>query len=172
MARKLRDEFDALARPSALDDVMREEDFLTRAERLFGLRERLWEAHDKRAREIQTKSTNISGKIGAAVGFLIFAAGGFGILGLGIFGLAAAAVLGVGGGYLGHAVADNPKNGNPKSLEALATRNWEAQHRIESRIDEMKGKALIQDIVVTDQFRKAFRAASRREAQPRPMSGC
>ncbi len=167
------DAFGEVAKTSALDDAVKEPDFLGKAMKLFNLRERLWDAFDKTDKEIGdvTKAraqkragtpSNIAfglTAVGVFIGVAVLlapvdlvigiAAGGIGIMaGL----LSGAATYGI--------LSSRPEREGREAREIMTARNDKMQARIGQELDAMDKSLFSKDPTVRDEFRSAFRHAS------------
>lgn len=154
---------------SSLDTALKEPDFITRAIKLFNLREDLWTSFDKRNKEIEEETgqraeqrARTPGRIalaigaGAAIAAVAVIAAPVDLFIMGLAGVAAL-VVGFGARGLVRAIAkDGPETAGEEAQEALKKLNDKLQSRIDQEVQTMDKSLLSQPPEVRTEFRSAF----------------
>lgn len=170
-------EFGRLATSGTLDDAVREPDFMKRANRLFDLREKVWNAYENTRAEITEEAKKEArakarrpgligaflGAVAGAVGALLLAGSIITPIALG-FAAVGAAVLGFTGHTVAHRIWERiPEKEADEAQKLLEFGRKNMSDRIELEIGRMDHALFSQAPAVRNEFREAFRHAATKQ---------
>jgi hypothetical protein len=170
-------EFGSLATSGTLDDAVREPDFMTRAIKLFNLREKVWGAFNKTKKEIDAETekeaeekASMPGYVGLLTGTGLGFVGMLTLLGapftLPIFGVAAAVGLVAGfftRGAARLAAKKGPEEEGAEAQKLLEYSRKNMAERIETELERMDSSLFSQKPEIRDEFRNAFKHAAAKQ---------